>query len=127
MNFADFSAVKESKVTALKERIERLEINADIIEENFVKGSGKGGQKTNKTSNAVILKYPPLGIVVKCRGERKRSLNRFLALREIVDEIEMKISPETSGRLKRIERLRRKKKRKKSKSAEKYGKIQKGF
>lgn len=66
------------------------------------------------------LYYPPLDIGVSCQRERKRSLNRFLALRELVDQIEMKVSPETSERLKEQERLRKNKARRAARSAEKY-------
>lgn len=40
--------------------------DADLIE-SFVKGFGNGGQKINKTSNCVVLKHTPTGIVVKVR------------------------------------------------------------
>ncbi len=35
------------------------------LEEKFVRGFGKGGQKVNKTSNCVELKHLPTGIAVK--------------------------------------------------------------
>ena len=35
------------------------------LEEQFVRGSGPGGQATNKTSNCVVLKHIPTGLVVK--------------------------------------------------------------
>jgi protein subunit release factor B len=111
MNFTEFSEITPAKVAALKARIARLGIDLRLMEESFVKGGGKGGQKINKTANCVLLKYPPLSLIVRCQRERKRSLNRFLALREMVDEIELKISPATSERLKTIARLRKKKAR----------------
>lgn len=40
-------------------------LNEDELEEQFVRGSGPGGQATNKTSNCVVLKHTPSGIVVK--------------------------------------------------------------
>ncbi|OGR52916.1 MAG: hypothetical protein A2049_06685 [Elusimicrobia bacterium GWA2_62_23] len=101
-----------AKVAALRERIARLGVDLRLIDEQFTRGGGKGGQKINKTSNAVLLRYPALGLVVRCQRERKRSLNRFLALRELVDEIEARISPETSERLAEIERIRRRKAKK---------------
>jgi hypothetical protein len=61
----------------------------------------------------VLLRYP-LGeerLVVKWTRERQRSLNRFLALRELADEIELRVSPGTSERLREIERIRRRKDR----------------
>lgn len=109
MKFPENSDITPQKTAELKERIARLGIDISVIEEKFVKGGGKGGQKINKTANAVQLYYPPLDISVRCQRERKRSVNRFLALREMIDRIEMQISPETSERLKEIERLRRKK------------------
>ncbi|HAU89759.1 MAG TPA: hypothetical protein DCW72_05890 [Elusimicrobia bacterium] len=111
VNFPELSDITPAKVQALRERIARLGLDLRLVDEQFTRGSGKGGQKINKTSNAVQLRYPALGLVVKCQRERKRSLNRFLALRELVDEVEVRISPETSERLKEISRIRKKKAR----------------
>ena len=117
MNFTEFSEITPAKIDALKARIARLGIDLRQVEEQFIRGSGHGGQKINKTSNAVLLKYPALGLIVRCQRERKRSLNRFIALRELVDEIEVKISPETSERLKEIEKIRKRKARSRSRKA----------
>ena len=117
MNFHEFSEITPAKVLALKARIARLGLDLKLVEEQFIRGSGNGGQKINKTSNAVLLKYPPLGLIVRCQRERKRSLNRFIALRELVDEIEVRISPETSGRLKEIAKIRKRKARRRARSA----------
>lgn len=111
MNFPELSDITPAKVQALRERIARLGLDLRLVDEQFTRGSGNGGQKINKTSNAVQLRYPALGLVVKCQRERKRSLNRFLALRELVDEVEVRISPETSERLKEIAKIRKKKAR----------------
>ncbi|KIL91060.1 polypeptide chain release factor [Fusarium avenaceum] len=46
------------------------------IEESYVKGSGPGGQKINKTNSAVQLKHVPTGIVVKSQATRSRDQNR---------------------------------------------------
>ncbi|MBI3296851.1 MAG: peptide chain release factor-like protein [Elusimicrobia bacterium] len=101
--------VSPGKLAALKERILRLGIDLRRVEESFTRGGGKGGQKVNKTANAVVLRYAPLELIVRCHRERKRTVNRFLALRELVDRIEMKVSPRTSERLQEHERLRRRK------------------
>jgi protein subunit release factor B len=111
--------VSPGKLEELKSRIVRLGVDLPKVEETFSRGGGKGGQKINKTSNRVQLFYPPLDLRVECQRERKRSLNRFLALRELVDRIEMKVSPGTSERLKEFERLRRRKSRAAERSAEK--------
>lgn len=44
-----------------------VHLNEDEMEETFIKGWGKGGQKVNKSSNCVQLKHKPTGIVVKVR------------------------------------------------------------
>lgn len=71
----------------------------------------QGGQKVQKTSNQVILYYAPMGLTVRCHRERKRSLNCFLALRELIDRVEMRLSPGTSERLLEFERMRTEQKR----------------
>ena len=109
--------VAPGKLEELKARIVRLKIDLRLVAESFSRGGGKGGQKINKTSSRVQLSYPPLELRVACQRERKRCLNRFLALRELVDQAEMKISPETSERLRDIERLRKRKARSAAKSA----------
>ncbi len=80
------------KIKALEQRIKDLGIRKQDIEEKFVKGSGRGGQKVNKTSVAVFLCHGPTGIAVKCGSERSQHLNRFLALRRLVDRIEARMA-----------------------------------
>ncbi|KAL2751577.1 mitochondrial translation release factor in rescue isoform X2, partial [Vespula maculifrons] len=58
-------------------------IDENELEERFVKGSGPGGQATNKTNNAVTLKHKPTGIVVKCHETRSLWINQKRA-REIM-------------------------------------------
>ncbi|MBI4051198.1 MAG: peptide chain release factor-like protein [Elusimicrobia bacterium] len=120
MNLTERFDVSPAKVQALRERIERLKINPALIQEKFVRGGGPGGQKINKTANRVQLYYPPLDMMVRAQKDRRRTVNRFLALRELVDRIEMRISPETSERLKEVERLRRRKDRHSRKARLKY-------
>lgn len=62
-------------------------LDSDLIE-NFLKGSGPGGQKINKTSSAVQLKHIPTGIVVKYQDTRSREINRKMARRILQDRIE---------------------------------------
>jgi protein subunit release factor B len=109
MNLSEAFDISPGKVAALLARIRTLGIDPALIGEQFIRGGGPGGQKTNKTSNGVVLTYPPLELEVRCREDRRRSINRFLALRELVDRIEMRISPATSRRLGEIDKLRAKK------------------
>src|SRR5688572_20690228 len=111
MNINEVSTVSSAKRAALIDKMKRLNIDPRDIEETFTKGSGKGGQKINKTSNKVVLFYKPLNLIVASQRERERSVNRFVALRELVDQIELQISPDTSPRKKQWERVRRQKDR----------------
>ena len=82
-------AVSEEKNKWLREKMESLNIHEEDITEKFIRSSGKGGQKVNKTSTCVYIKHIPTGIEVKCMKERSQSINRFLARRELVKKIEM--------------------------------------
>ncbi|HLF94712.1 MAG TPA: peptide chain release factor-like protein, partial [Planctomycetota bacterium] len=85
MNLGEGFTVSPGKRDHLVGRMRALRIDPAAIEEQFVRGGGPGGQKINKTSNCVLLRYAPLGIVVRCQQDRRRGVNRYLALRELVD------------------------------------------
>lgn len=53
------------QVAGKKQRFDLPILNEEHLEEQFVRGSGPGGQATNKTSNCVVLKHIPTGVVVK--------------------------------------------------------------
>ncbi len=113
MKFPDEANVSADKKAGLRERLVRFGIDLAAVEEQAVKGSGPGGQKMNKTSSGVLLRYR-LGeelVLVKWTRERQHSLNRFLALRELVDEIEARVSPQTSERVREMTRIRKQKDR----------------
>ena len=116
MKFPADAPVTGKKLDDLRARIERLGIDLSAVDEQFVRSPGPGGQKVNKTASAVVLRYPTLELVVKWSRERSRALNRFLALREMVDEIEVRVSPETSARLQEQEKVRARKRRRKRRS-----------
>ncbi|MBF0318283.1 MAG: peptide chain release factor-like protein [Nitrospirae bacterium] len=80
-------AVSPGKNKWLKEAMEAHEIYEKDIVEKFIRSSGKGGQKVNKTSTCVYLKHIPTGIEVKCMINRSQSINRFLARRQLIEKI----------------------------------------
>ena len=86
------------------------------LEEKFVKGSGKGGQKINKTNSCVFLSHPISGLEVKCQRTRSLQENRFFARRLLCDKIENLNTETKSKEQQRIEKIRRQK-RKRSKRA----------
>ncbi len=120
MKFPDEANVGAEKKALLRERLARFGVDLNAVEEKAVKGSGPGGQKINKTSSGVLLRYT-LGtqlLVVKWTRERQHSLNRFLALRELLDEVEAIVSPETSARAQERARIRKQKDRARRRAAQ---------
>lgn len=103
--------VSADKETALRKRMAGLGVREDEIDEKFVLGGGPGGQNVNRTASCVYLKHRPSGIEVKCQWTRSRALNRFLARRELCDEIEARIRGARSARQQEIEKIRRQKRR----------------
>ena len=99
-----FSRVSKEKQETLREKMESLGIHEKDIIEKFVRSSGKGGQKVNKTSTCVYLKHLPTDIEVKCQRERSQALNRFLARRILTDKIEAMIRGKESEERKRSAR-----------------------
>jgi len=103
--------VGQSKQVLLEKRMERLGIRESDLVEKFVLGSGKGGQKINKTSSCVYLRHTPSGLEVKCQRERSRALNRYLARQELCSRLEDRILGARSERRQAVEKIRRQKRR----------------
>ena len=106
------------KEQALLQRMKELNICEDDIEETFIRASGPGGQKTNKTSSCVNLRHIPTNIVVKCQRDRSQALNRFFARRQLLDQIERLQKGYVMEEKLRIEKIRSRK-RKRAKRAKK--------
>jgi protein subunit release factor B len=95
------------KLAALEQRMAALGIaDADLLEK-FVRGSGSGGQKINKTSNCVFLKHLPTGVCIKCQMDRSREMNRFLARRELCDQLDAIREGTAVAKTQAIEKMRR--------------------
>jgi len=111
--------VSEEKNNWLRERMEALGVREEDIEEKFIRSSGSGGQKVNKTSTCVYLRHIPTGIEVKCMKERSQPLNRFLARRELVEKI-LKVSGQITSDDIKMEKIRRQKAKKRKRAKLKY-------
>jgi protein subunit release factor B len=111
--------VSEEKNQWLKERMEALGIREEDLEEKFVRSSGRGGQKVNKTSTCVYLKHIPTGAEVKCMKERNQPLNRFLARRELIQRIEKLLGQTTPDDIKK-EKIKRQKSKRRKRAKVKY-------
>lgn len=111
--------VSKSKQADLLRRMAALDINETDLCEGFIRGSGAGGQKINKTSVAVWLKHTPSGTEVRCQESRSQALNRFLARRMLVERLEAKVRGETSERQQEREKIRRQKRKRSRRAQEK--------
>ena len=99
------------KEEELRERMEKLGIREEDLVEKFIRGSGHGGQKINKTASCVYLKHEPSGIEIKCQQDRSRVMNRFLARRELCEQLEEIALGKKSARQQAREKIRRQKRR----------------
>ena len=72
------------------------ELNEEDLEEKFVKGSGAGGQKVNKTSNRVILTHVPTGVRVECQDTRSLQQNRKIARKRLRFKVDAHLNGERS-------------------------------
>ena len=111
--------ISPEKETALQERMDRLGVSESDFRETFIRSSGPGGQKVNKTSSCVQLLHVPTGLAVKCQQERSQALNRFLARRILRDRIERIQTGVVISEKQRIEKLKRQKRRRSRRAQEK--------
>lgn len=97
----------------------RLGVRESDLNEEFVRGSGPGGQKINKTSMAVLLRHTASGLEVRCQESRSQALNRFLARRLLIEKLEARIRGEATERESAREKIRRQKRRRSRRAKEK--------
>ncbi len=102
--------VSDQKQADLNERMRQLQLAEGEIEESYFKASSPGGQKANKTLTGVNLTHRPSGVRVRCQRERSQGINRFLARRLLVEELEARRNGKTRHEVK-AERLREEKDR----------------
>ena len=111
--------VSPEKQRQLEEKMRRLGLREDDLVEDFIRGSGAGGQKVNKTSVAVFLRHPPSGLEVRCQESRSQALNRFLARRLLVEKLAAKVLGEKTRTEQLREKIRRLKRRRLRRAKEK--------
>jgi protein subunit release factor B len=99
------------RARALEERLARLGVRAEDLEESFVHSGGKGGQNVNKVATCVVLVHRPTGISVKCQRERTQGANRLIARQMLADKIEERKLGAASKRQQEAEKIRRQKRR----------------
>ncbi len=95
----------------LRARMEKFEVLEQDLDEHFIRGSGSGGQKINKTSSCVQLLHRPSGIEIRCQKTRSQADNRYWARRDLCERIEEKVLGEKSKKRQAAEKIRRQKRR----------------
>ena len=80
--------VSERKARALRERLKALRCSEKDIDESFFQRSG------------VELRHRPTGIRIRCSEQRCQALNRFLARRNLADELEARLQDKTRHEVK---------------------------
>ncbi len=111
MNFG----VTDKKTAELFARMEKCGLKESDIEETFVRSSGPGGQKVNKTSSCALLKHKPSGLQVKMQKERSLGLNRFFARRRLCELLEESMGV-ISTEKRKSDKIRKQKQRRKRRS-----------
>lgn len=107
------------KIKALEAKMDLLGIHKKDILEKFIKSSGRGGQKINKSASAVFLTHLPTQISVKFGKHRSQQLNRFLALRHLVEKIEQLKSGRSDAATRKTARLKKQKQRRRKRALKK--------
>ena len=88
--------VSDKKASALAARMKAVGCAENEIEETLVKGGG------------VVLVHRPTGVRIRCCQQRSQGLNRFLARRMLVEELEARQRQKTRNEVK-AEEIRRQK------------------
>lgn len=105
--------VSPEKEAELRRRMEACGVREAELEESFVRASGPGGQKVNRTATCVQLRHIPSGVEVKMQKERSQALNRFFARRRLCELLELRALGKESPEALRQEKIRKQKQRRK--------------
>ena len=103
--------ITQQKKQELERRMHNCNLLENDIEEKFVRSSGPGGQKVNKSSTCVHLKHICSGLAVKVQKSRSQGLNRYYARKQMCELLENKLLGKESPEAKRKEKIRKQKDR----------------
>ena len=103
--------VTEKKAQQLQLRMVDCGLRESDIQEKFVRSSGPGGQKVNKSNTCVIITHIPTGLQVKMQKQRTQHLNRFYARRRLCELLEEQQMGKNSPFKQQINKIRKQKDR----------------
>ena len=115
MSSARFPITPE-KAAILAERLRKVGVREDDLDEQFVHSGGKGGQNVNKVATCVVLVHRPSGTAVKCQEARTQGMNRYWARQRLAEKLETALLGAASKREQESERIRRQKRRRSRKA-----------
>lgn len=72
----------------LRIKAQSFGILPEDCEEHFVRGTGPGGQKKNKTNSCVELFHTPTRITLRVQTHREQHKNRIMAYKILIKKIE---------------------------------------
>ncbi|KAJ5932992.1 hypothetical protein N7516_007481 [Penicillium verrucosum] len=104
----------------------RLKINDADISISYLKGTGPGGQKINKTNSAVQIIHKPSGVVIKCQATRSQSQNAKIARSLLADKVEAQEKGDKSRVAIKAAAAKKKKASKVKKTRRKYRELGEG-
>jgi len=106
----DFGVTKR-KAAELEQRMKKCKLSEMDIKEKFVRSSGPGGQKVNKSSTCVYITHRSSGLAVKMQKSRTQKLNRYYARKRLCELLENKLLGKESSEAQRVSRIRKQKDR----------------
>ncbi|KAJ5242112.1 peptide chain release factor-like protein [Penicillium citrinum] len=113
----NFTTTPPQSAKPLPPRLKLLDSDLSI---SYLKGTGPGGQKINKTNSAVQIIHKPTGIVIKSQATRSQSQNEKIARSLLADRVEEHLFGESSRVALKAEVAKKKKASKVKKAKRKY-------
>lgn len=117
--------VSKAKWQKLYQWMIDLNIDEKDINEQFIIGSGSGGQNLHKTASTVLLCYDKKNIQIKCQASRSQETNRYYARYRLCEKIDELINDAKSQKQKEIEKIRKQKRKRKKRHKDIVDKKQK--
>jgi len=111
--------VTRKKQEELEARMAALGLREEDFQESFIRSSGPGGQRVNKTSSCAYLKHLPTGLEVKMQRERSQALNRYYARKRLCELLEQEKLGSKSPAALKAEKIHKQKQRRTRRSRKK--------